>query len=416
MKKITLLSLATASILSAGGYMIPETSLNAVALSSANVAHASGADAAYYNPANMIFMDDRSVLSVDLTHIGISAQNYKGTVPATGAYVHDIDAESETFLVPSINYVSNKINDMRFGLSVVVPGGLTKRWEVAPAKTSAEEFSLEIVEVNPSIALAVNEKVSLALGLRMLHTSGVVKSSGTIPIQVAPSTYLNTDLSRDMEGDSIDFGYNLALAYKPTSEMEVALTYRSKIDLTTSGTASLISTLDSATYNGGTSVSVPLPAKASAAFAYTLASQTTVEFVYDRTFWSAYSELDFDYDGTISSAILTGAFDAPISKNWKDTSSYRIGVTQNLDDVTLMAGAVYDESPIPESTLSFELPDSNSLSVSLGGRYQVKKDVNVGLSALYSMREDISISNDDMTGDFSNTNILLVSAGVEYKF
>lgn len=59
MKKIALLSLVTASVLMAGGYKIPETSLNAVALSAANIAHSHGADAAYYNPANMVFMEDK---------------------------------------------------------------------------------------------------------------------------------------------------------------------------------------------------------------------------------------------------------------------------------------------------------------------------------------------------------------------
>ena len=65
MKNIVLLSVLTSTILMAGGYKIPEVSLNAVALGAANVAHSNGADAAYYNPANMAFMKEkRSVTSV----------------------------------------------------------------------------------------------------------------------------------------------------------------------------------------------------------------------------------------------------------------------------------------------------------------------------------------------------------------
>ena len=48
----------TASLLLAGGYKVPEQSLSGIALSSANVANAHGADSAYYNPANMVFNNE----------------------------------------------------------------------------------------------------------------------------------------------------------------------------------------------------------------------------------------------------------------------------------------------------------------------------------------------------------------------
>ena len=53
--KLMVLSLAACTSLYSAGYKIPEQSLNAVALSAAYIANANGADAAYYNPANMVF-------------------------------------------------------------------------------------------------------------------------------------------------------------------------------------------------------------------------------------------------------------------------------------------------------------------------------------------------------------------------
>ena len=68
MKKIVLISLVTSSMLLAGGYKIPEQSTNAVALGAANVAHnQDNADAAYYNPAKMVFMSNANHLEADLT-------------------------------------------------------------------------------------------------------------------------------------------------------------------------------------------------------------------------------------------------------------------------------------------------------------------------------------------------------------
>lgn len=410
MKKIALLSIVTSSMLMAGGYKIPETSLNALALSAANIAHNKSADAAYYNPANMIFMEDKNNMELDLTYIGLDPINYKGTVSGAG---QNLDAHRENFIVPTIHYVSEKMGNARVGLSIVTPGGLSKRWSEEPAKTKAEEFTLEIVEVNPTFAISLSEKVSMAFGFRIVHTSGVVKSDGNIG---GPLT-----ASRDMTGDAINYGYNLALAYKPSSNLELAATYRSNVNLNIKGDAKLATTAGGgSTYDGDARVSVPLPATFSVAAAYTLPSKTTLELVYERTMWSAYKSLDFDYDGT-ESATLASIFGGAIDKSWKDVNAFRLGITQELDNMMLMAGMVYDESPVPSKTLGFELPDSNSFSVSLGGRYQINDKLEVGLSALYSMREsrDIKTSdnnNNNLVGEFTNANVLMVSTGVSYKF
>lgn len=395
--KLTTLSLVTATAICAAGYKIPETSTNAVALSAANVAHTHSADAAYYNPANMIFMDDENALEADAIYIGLDPVNFKGSGAQAG---QDINAKSESFVVPSINYVSPKLGNARVGLSITVPGGLSKRWSDSPAVDKAKEFTLEVVEVNPTAAFKVSDKVAFAVGFRAVYSSGVVKSSSSA--------------SRDMTGDNVDFGYNLALAYKPTKALEFGATYRSNVDLHEEGNAKLYIG-NAKVYDGGANVTVPLPAALNLAAAYTFESATTLELVYEKTYWSAYGSLDFDYKSAIS-PILVPFFDAPIAKNWKDTEAYRLGVTQELENMTLMAGVVVDHTPIPEATMSYELPDSNSVSVSFGGRYNVNKKIDVGLSALYSMRENRDVKNSDIEGTFSNSNVLIVSAGLGYKF
>ncbi len=413
MKNI-ILFLIFGSSLFAGGYKIPETSLNSVALSAANVAHSSSADAAYYNPANMVFMKNESVVEANLIYIGLSDVNYKGSYTnsfgtTTG---YDIDSKKENFFVPSLHYVSRDVNGARYGLSIVSPAGLSKRWNEAPAIYSAEEFSLKTVEINPSVALPIGDKVAVAVGIRAIYSDGVVKSISAVA-------------SRDMDGDSVDFGYNLALSYKPTSELDLALTYRSKIDLSIEGDATLFYRDMTNAFGGGAgtaysstssaSVSVPVPALLNFAIAYTLPSQTTLEFVYERNFWHSYSELNFNYGSGVN-AVTNIVFGTPIAKSWKDTDAFRFGVTQKLEKLTLMGGAVIDKTPVPNATIGFELPDSDSVSVSFGTRYQINESLNIGLAALYSIREDRVVSNSSLNGEFSNSNVLIISTAIEYKF
>ncbi len=398
MKKIALLSVITSSLLMAGAYKIPETSLNSMALSAAYVANAHGADASYYNPANMAF-EDTHALEVDMTYIGLSGIDYKAKD------ANAISSEPESFIVPSFHYVSPSFGNATFGFSLVVPGGLSKRWEEQSAKSYAKEFTLQVVELNPTVGYKINDQLAVGVGIRAVHSSGIVKSQSTA--------------SRDMEGDSWDFGYNFALTYKPTNALTLAATYRSNVDLTETGSAKLYFP-DNADYSGvkmydgDSSVTVPLPAALNLALAYTFESKTTVEFVYERTFWSTYKTLDFNYASSIGS--LTPKFDDAIAKNWEDTNTYRLGVTQVYEKWTAMAGLAIDETPIPEETLNFELPDSDAFLLSLGGRYQMDRSWNFGMSALLDTKESRKVSNDIVDGEFTNAQAYLITLGVEYTF
>ncbi len=426
MKKIALMALVASSVLMAGGYKIPETSTNSVALGGANVAHVKDADAAYDNPANMIFMDDRQQAEVDLMYIGLSSTNFKGTYAKTLTGAENLNSEKQNFLIPSVHYVSPKLgeNGVRVGLSIVVPAGLSRQWEEGSAKLVSQEFTLEIVEVNPTVAYEITDNLAFAVGFRAVHTSGVVRSSEKAIVNASPLA--ESILSRDLKGNSLDFGYNLALAYHPSDTLELALTYRSNVNLTVEGSAKLSSTsalggaIPAGSYDGAASVSIPLPATLIAAAAYTFETKTTVEVVYERAYWSAYQSLDFEYDGTLTHPVLVSAFDDPKAKQWRDTNTFRIGLTQELDRVTLRAGAIYDETPTPDATLNFESPGSNAYSFSFGGRYQINDKIDVGLSALYSIKKDRTVTTppniNGVDGTFSNSRALLVSAGLGYKF
>lgn len=339
-------------------------------------------------------------MEANLMYLNTSATKYTPTVGNT------ITADEQTFFIPPLHYVSPKLRQSgaRVGLSVVVPGGLSRKWKNIPAVQSSEEFSLQIVEINPTAAFQVSDTVGVAVGFRIAYSSGVVKATP------APSV-----VSVDMKGDSLDFGYNLALTYQPTKELKVGLTYRSKINLTESGTADLAHpALPNGIYDA--SVSIPLPASLNAAIAYTFPTDTTVEFVYETTYLSSYKNLDFDYTNSTAEAV----FGDSKAKNWKDTSAYRIGITQELDAATIMAGFVYDETAVSESTLNFESPGSAAISFSLGGRYKIDDSFDVGLSALYSMKDDRKVSTPEnqngINGEFTDSNVLIVSAGIGYKF
>jgi len=397
----------------AAAYKIPEQSVNSTALAGAYIANANGADANYYNPAAMALNEDGASIEGDLTFIhltSISVDNHTTGMP-------DDETKKENFIVPTFHYISPIVNDARFGLSVIAPAGLSKRWK-GVNRAFAEEFTLKTIEINPAMGYKINDQVSIGAGFRIVYSEGVVKSRGdqlgSLPV------------GRDMEGDSWDMGLNLALHYRPTDELNLAVTYRTKIDLTVEGDAKLTSPVIPVGYDGGASVTIPIPAALNLAAAYTFNDRTTVELVYERTYWSAYDELDFNYDTALPHPAYTVAFDDPKIKDWNNTNTYRIGVTHRLNSRwTLMGGFAYDETPVPEKYAGYELPDSDAQIYSLGARYQYSDDLNIGFGLLYDKKDKLTLdpgenleAGGSLSGGakFEDASAYLFTVGLNYKF
>jgi len=408
MKKLALVSAISLTVTGqamAAGYKIPENSINSMALSAAYVANAHGADAAYHNPAAMVYNAPGASLEADLTLAHLTSINL-----TSGTFAPD-STKVENIPIPSFHYVSPAMGDFRFGLSAVVPVGLSKRWR-GGAAAFAEEFTLETLELNPSVGYRVNDRFSVGAGVRVIYSDGVVKSNNGL------------GTSRDLTGDSFDYGYNLALHFKATDQLSLAATYRSKIDLTVEGDANLL-VGGALSYIGPASVEIPAPAALNLAAAYDISDRTTVEFVYERTYWSAYEQLDFNYAATINPAI-NNVFGTPLIKDWSDSNTYRIGLTHQLNPKwTVMAGFAYDETPVPKKFVGYELPDSDAKIVSFGAKYNYSDDLAIGAALLYDRKDKLTIPagvNSEAGGTlangatFENARAYLFTVGLEYKF
>ena len=416
---------ACATSVYASGYRIPEQSLNSTALSTAYVAHALDADAAYFNPANMSWMDDKTYVEGGLTYIHLPSNSYRDNrTPAFNG-----DSKKENFFIPNAYIVSPDYNNFRFGLAVTFPAGLAKQWDDPFPRTFAEEFSMTVVEANPTVSYKINNMFSAAVGVRLLYSEATVKSQGAVTAIPAgamgpgvPPSDEYTYISRDLDGDTYEAGYNLALSIRPTDNLNLAATYRSKVDLDMEGDGTLSASpsfpygmIPGSMYKGGGSVSVPVPAVLSLAASYTFA-KATVEFEYDRTFWSDYEQIDINYDRNLGHPVLIAAFDDPVAKNWDDVDAFRLGVTYAVNEnLRLMGGVGIDGNPIPDETLSFDLPDADAWFASFGFRYQMDS-LSFGAAYLYAKKDDRKIVNSTLNGEFSDISSHLLAVSVAYAF
>jgi long-chain fatty acid transport protein len=413
MKK-TISVVALASILAAGtafasGYRIPEQSADSTAKAGANIAGALGPDAAYFNPANMSWMDNEGwVAEGDLSYIYLSSIEYEDN---RTAFLND-ESEDENFIVPTLFLVSPDYSGFRIGFATVAPFGLQKRWKDGFGATFAEKFSLSVIEMNPSVSYEFCNWFSFAAGARLLYSQATVMSNGVV---MAPGI----TASRYMDGDALDYGWNAALSARPTEESNISVTYRSKVDLDFDGDV-LLSTnavfLPGASVDTDGDVSIPGPAVLAVSGSYDF-GMVKVEFTVDRTYWSDYETLDFSYDIPIVNPILFSAFDAPKTKNWDDVNAYRIGLDYRVTpEVTIMAGFAYDENPVPDETVGFDLPDSDAYIYSIGARYKISQQSEIAFGLLYDYKESRMANNSNVNGEFTNASAVFASLGYTYKF
>ncbi len=411
MKRSLTLSIILSSLLFGAGYQIPNNSVNSQALATANIAHAHGADTAYYNPARMIYNSNNHEIEGSLSYVKLSQVNY---TPSSGAAT--IKSKKHDAFIPSFHYVSDKLSDsgVRVGFSMIAPAGLSREWENFPAIASAKKFALETIEFNPSIAIPINKKLSLGFGFRYVRAEGQIALDGSMLPHAPALGSINYTLSMEDGRDSSSFGYNMALSYQATDKWNISATYRSKILLDIKGTAQ--TTFGGTPITSGASMAVPIPANLILATAYTFHTGTTVEVTYDKTMWSAIKETNFNFDNPTLEATLG----ASTPKKWHDTHAYRMGITQELDALTLMCGIAYSTNAADEQYVSYSSPESDSMTYSIGGRYNISNTMDIGLAILYSQNDKRTVAQATnplgVNGTFSDKNVYTITVGGSYKF
>ena len=401
MKKTLSLSILLSSILFGAGYQIPNHSINAQALATANVANAHGSDATYYNPANMVYNDKYHSIEITTSYVILEPVVYNSSDDN-----YDIESEKITTVIPSFHYVSQSLNDkgIRVGFSLLSPAGLTRKWKDMPASATSKKYMLKVLELNPTLAIPITPKLSIGLGFRYVMAKGEVDlDSGAL-------------YSLSMKGDGEAAGYNLALSYNPTKVLNISATYRSKISLRLDGDSD--ANFMGVPISSKGSIDAPIPANFIFAIAYKFSTKTTLEVTYDKTYWSTITETNFEFDNPTLEATLGKS----TLKEWNDSVAYRVGLTQEVNSFTLMTGFAYSETASKdESYVTFSSPDTDFLTYSIGARYKLNESLEIGATALLARGEEREVSQvvstgAELNGILRERDIYVFSFGMEYQF
>ena len=412
------LVLVTAQFCSAAGFAIYEWGARDMALGGATVGRADDPAALSSNPAGITQLDGVQVTA------GIMGIHPVLDVEGNG---ESETSDEDALYLPPHFYATWKVNDRysvglatfsRFGLGTVFDDD----WE---GRYNSYEGTMESVSVNPNVAVKVTDKFSAAFGVEAMYLNFNLKKKINFGALGQP------DGDTDLEADGFGYGFNMALHYQPCQYAKVGLSYRSPVTMKVNGDANFSDIPTS-----------PLPLETLGAFRDTSASGTVVlpdSFAFGvamypmeklsievgaiYTLWSKYDELKINFGDDVipvngNPFNLTDESTSP--KNWNDVWRFNVGVEYAaLDWLDLRLGYVYDNTPVPDETIDYLLPDSDRQIFSTGlGFHKDNWAVDVNYSYLLFADRDIDGRAEDYVydGEVNDADCHIGGVSFTYKF
>ena len=141
------------------------------------------------------------------------------------------------------------------------------------------------------------------------------------------------------------------------------------------------------------------------------------------TLWSKYDELKINFGDDVipvdgNPLDLTDETTSP--KNWNDVWRFNVGIEYAaLDWLDLRLGYVYDNTPVPDETIDYLLPDSDRQIFSTGlGFHKDNWAVDVNYSYLLFADRDIDGRSEDYVydGEVNDADCHIAGVSFTYKF
>lgn len=350
----------------ASGFSIYEQGGKASGLAGAFVAQADDASANWYNPANLVWMEEGAQfqfggnLITAGTDTELTAQD-----PSFGIFQPTTFEPDDSIETPIHLYYTNKVNsNVAWGVGITTPFGLVTDWTTRPITFSAANSELATFVVNPNVALRLTERWSVAVGLDWM-LADVSEFSREVPIDLDGNPLNGFEVVgfSDLSGDGDELSWNVATSYRGNNST-FAFTYRDGFDLELDGNVDFSGFGPVSPFFPSTSgvASFGLPAQAVVAYGWNATRNVTVEIDVAWAEWSDFDRITIDLDQT-----TPFSQDIEIVENWDDTNSYRIGVNWTTSSTSQWRfGAVVDESPIPEEYLRPSIPDADRTGLTIG--------------------------------------------------
>lgn len=360
--------------------------------------------------------------------------------------------------VPAL-YLSTPIDERWwFGIGVNAPFGLTTEYDASwRGRFQAIESEVETVNLNPSLAFRLNERIAIGFGInwqyinakftnRVNYTGAIIQAveqgvaAGNIPTEAVPALFasaLGLEADARVKGHDSAWGWNAGVLFWLTPETRIGLQYRSRIDyrlqgnsnfstpplaplppsIQPAGDAVVAAVNGGLLANGPVSVALDVPQSANLSVYHDLGSRWHLMADVQYTGWDNVQHLEIDR-GNGSILINT-------PEDFRDTWRYSLGASLDLNDRwTLRGGLAFDQSPVRDTERTPRLPDNDRKWITMGARYHYSPQLSFDMAYAHIYMSTTHIDQDAgdveangrITGGYHNyVNMLAVQANYRFR-
>jgi long-chain fatty acid transport protein len=392
---VLVISMQTAN---AGGIAIREQSASGQGMSFAGEGTSSmGLSAMFWNPAAVTQTNGMDME----THLSLFFPSTEIHTNAVGPLSGSSGNIGEFAYIPT-SYFAYKINPNWYvGLSITAPYGSGTHPNTPWAGSIyTNEARLKTIDFNPVIGYKFNEQLSIAAGPRILWAfNGKFNREPLLPASAATAGY--NSLS------DVAFGWSAGLTYKPLPGTEIALGYKSRVNLTLDGDFFL-------------PAPIPGAGKYSVSGGATTPDQVNLgikQRIDDR--WTALASVEWTNWSVLQNIVFSGVPPLPgantITFNYRDGWFFAGGLEYKYSaQTTLRGGIAYEISPVTDRVRDVSIPDDNRWWFSLGATHQIDRKWTMDLGYSFVWLGNSPINYVPGHPDFPSAGVVLVGTSKTY--
>lgn len=368
-----LLLAAFAGSASAAAFQLWEQNASGIATSYAgSAAVADNASTIFFNPAGMTQLSGINV-SAGVAAVGPSFkfknEGSSGTGAMAAAMVGGNGGDAGGWAAVPNAYLAWQLTPQwHVGLGISSPFGLSTKYDDSNWVGRFHSLKSEIttINVNPSVAYKVNEKVSLGFGLNYQKINAEMSN-------LTPAGMYN------LKGDDAAWGWNAGALFTLSPSMRVGVSYRSEVDYTLEGTRTL----------AGASAPAKADLKLPGTFILSVWQQLS-----DR--WEAMGDLSYTNWSTVNKLnVVNKATGAVATEIFGYDNSWRFawGAAYKASDAwKAKFGIAYDRTPTTNGDRSARVPDNDRIWLSVGGQWRPSKGTTLDFGYAYLYLKDPNVA------------------------
>lgn len=299
---------------------------------------------------------------------------------------------------------------LALGLSVNNPFGQSTRWpDNWRGKFITQEFALNSLFIQPTLAVQLSEAVGLGVG--GVYALGTLLSGRAIQID-GPN---GTEGSARFAGTGHGWGFNLGLHVKLTPQVQMGLSYRSGIRIRIDSGSARFNVPESVSaqfVDQAFQADLSLPPTVSLGLSYRPQERLLLAFEVNWVGWQRFDSL------RLQLAQPVPFLQQYPERDYEATLNLRIGGEYRLTEQwSLRAGVFYDQSPVPQALMSPDIPDANRIGLTTGAGVLLfgRLDLELAFAYAYTGERTAALTPAAFSGIYQSARSVL-GLGLGYAF